>query len=39
MVEHAKREWRLECCGILGGKDKTVEKAYELKNAEESSTR
>ena len=39
MVEHARREWPLECCGILGGKDKTVEKAYEMKNAEESSTR
>jgi proteasome lid subunit RPN8/RPN11 len=39
MVEHARRESPLECCGILSGKDKTVEKAYELKNAEESSTR
>lgn len=39
MIEHAKKEWPLECCGILSGKDKTVEKAYELRNAEESSTR
>ena len=39
MVEHARRECPLECCGILSGRDKTVEKAYELKNAEESSTR
>lgn len=39
MVEHAKREWPLECCGILSGRDKTVEKAFELKNAEESSIR
>jgi len=39
IVEHAKRESPLECCGILSGKDNTVEKAYELKNAEESPTR
>ena len=36
MVEHAKRESPLECCGILSGKEKTVEKAFELKNTEES---
>jgi proteasome lid subunit RPN8/RPN11 len=36
MVDHAKREWPLECCGILGGKDKTVQKSFELRNAEES---
>jgi proteasome lid subunit RPN8/RPN11 len=34
MVEHAKRESPLECCGILSGKEKTVEKAFELENAE-----
>lgn len=34
MVEHARREWPLECCGILSGKDETVEKAFELQNAE-----
>jgi proteasome lid subunit RPN8/RPN11 len=39
MVEHAKREWPLECCGILGGKEKTVQKAYELQNVEKSSIR
>lgn len=37
MLDHARREWPLECCGILGGKEKTVEKAFELQNAEESS--
>jgi len=37
MLNHARREWPLECCGILGGKEKTVEKAFELQNAEESS--
>jgi proteasome lid subunit RPN8/RPN11 len=36
MVEHAKRESPLECCGILSGKEKTVQKAFELKNTEES---
>jgi proteasome lid subunit RPN8/RPN11 len=36
MVDHAKREWPLECCGILGGKDKTVQKSFELRNTEES---
>jgi proteasome lid subunit RPN8/RPN11 len=39
MVEHAKREWPLECCGILGGKENTVQKAYELQNVEKSSIR
>ena len=36
MIEHAKMEWPMECCGILSGKEKTVEKAFELKNTEES---
>ncbi len=36
MVDHAKKESPLECCGILGGKNHTVEKAFGLKNAEES---
>lgn len=36
MVEHAKRESPLECCGILSGKERTVEKAFELKNTDES---
>jgi proteasome lid subunit RPN8/RPN11 len=39
MIEHAKRESPLECCGILGGRDKTVERAFELQNAEKSPTR
>ncbi|RPJ04677.1 MAG: M67 family peptidase [Deltaproteobacteria bacterium] len=38
MVEHAQREWPLECCGILGGKEETVGRAFTLRNAEESST-
>ena len=36
MVDHAKREWPLECCGILGGKDKTIQKSFELQNTEKS---
>jgi len=36
MLNHAKKEWPLECCGILSGKEKTVQKAFELKNTEES---
>jgi proteasome lid subunit RPN8/RPN11 len=39
MVEHAKRESPLECCGILGGKDHTVKKAFELQNTERSPVR
>jgi len=39
MVEHAKREWPSECCGILGGREKTAEKVFELRNIEESSVR
>jgi proteasome lid subunit RPN8/RPN11 len=36
MVDHAKREWPLECCGILGGKDQTIQKSFELQNTEKS---
>jgi len=36
MVEHARKERPLECCGILGGRGQTVQKIFELKNAEES---
>ncbi len=39
IVDHAKKEWPLECCGILSGRDETVEKAYELQNEEGSSVR
>ena len=39
MLDHARRESPLECCGILGGRDHTVEKAFELMNEEESTTR
>jgi len=36
MLNHAEREWPLECCGILSGKEGTVQRAFELKNTEES---
>jgi len=36
MISHAKREWPLECCGILGGNDKTVQKSFEFQNTEKS---
>ena len=39
MVEHARKESPLECCGILSGKEATVLKAFALKNAEESPVR
>ncbi len=39
MVEHAKRESPLECCGILGGRDHAVERVFELQNAEKSPLR
>ncbi len=39
IVEHAKREWPLECCGILAGKEDTVEKVFELSNSEKSPVR
>ena len=36
IVKHARKELPLECCGILGGRDGTVEKAFELSNTEKS---
>jgi proteasome lid subunit RPN8/RPN11 len=39
IVEHAKKESPVECCGILGGKGNTVEKAFELQNSEKSPIR
>lgn len=39
MIEHARKEAPLECCGILGGKDGTVQKAFELRNEEQSPVR
>jgi proteasome lid subunit RPN8/RPN11 len=39
MVEHAKKESPLECCGILGGGDHAVKKAFELQNVDQSPVR
>ena len=36
IIEHARREDPLECCGILGGRDKTTMKSFEIKNLEKS---
>jgi len=36
MIEHAQREDPVECCGILGGKDRTVLKSFRIKNLESS---
>jgi [CysO sulfur-carrier protein]-S-L-cysteine hydrolase len=37
MMEHARREDPVECCGILGGNGETVQKSFEIKNVENSS--
>ena len=39
IVDHAKREWPLECCGILAGREETAQKAFELSNAQKSPVR
>ncbi|MBM4307228.1 MAG: M67 family metallopeptidase [Deltaproteobacteria bacterium] len=39
IVEHAKKEAPLECCGILSGRNETVEKVFELRNEEQSPVR
>jgi len=39
ILDHAKKESPLECCGILSGKEKTVQQAFKLKNTEESSAK
>ncbi len=39
IIEHARKEAPLECCGILAGKNGTIEKAYEVPNAEKSPVR
>lgn len=39
MIEHARREAPLECCGILAGRDGMVQKSFELRNEEQSPVR
>lgn len=38
MVNHAKTEWPIECCGLLAGKDGLVTGIYRLENQEKSRT-
>ncbi|MBC7189868.1 M67 family metallopeptidase [Candidatus Aerophobetes bacterium] len=38
IIEHCRREYPLEACGILLGKDKKVEEIFSTKNARNSST-
>jgi len=38
MVNHALREAPQECCGILAGKGRTVQRKYEMRNADGSRT-
>ncbi len=39
MIEHARKEAPLECCGILGGRDGMAERVFELSNTEKSPIR
>jgi [CysO sulfur-carrier protein]-S-L-cysteine hydrolase len=39
MIEHARREDPVECCGILGGISKTVQKSFEMMNSHGSPVR
>lgn len=36
IVEHAQREYPLECCGILAGKEGKIARLYSVKNQEKS---
>jgi len=36
MINHARRDDPIECCGILGGKGETVQKSFEINNVESS---
>ena len=37
VIEHARREYPLECCGILAGKDGQIVKVYSMENTDKSS--
>jgi proteasome lid subunit RPN8/RPN11 len=39
MVDHALRQDPVECCGILGGRENTALKSFEIANVERSATR
>ena len=36
VIEHARREYPLECCGILAGKNGKIIKVYSMENTEKS---
>jgi proteasome lid subunit RPN8/RPN11 len=38
VIEHARREYPLESCGILTGKDGKIVKVYSMENTEKSSS-
>jgi len=38
VVEHARREYPLESCGILAGKNGKITRVYSMKNTEKSSS-
>ncbi len=38
MIEHATKEYPLECCGLLAGHGTTAERVYPLNNVDSSST-
>lgn len=39
MIDHARKEAPLECCGILAGENGTVQRAFEMRNEEQSPVR
>jgi len=39
IIEHARRQWPLECCGILAGEENTVKRSFEMTNSEQSAVR
>jgi proteasome lid subunit RPN8/RPN11 len=39
IIEHARRQWPLECCGILAGEENTVKRFFEMTNSEQSTVR
>jgi proteasome lid subunit RPN8/RPN11 len=39
IIEHARRQWPLECCGILAGEENTVKRFFEMTNSEQSAVR
>ncbi len=39
IIDHARKEAPLECCGILAGENGTVRKVFEMRNEEQSPVR